>query len=287
MTPLRQRMIRDMQLRNMSPETQEGYLRSVAGFARFHNRPPDRLGRQQIEDYFIHLLTVRKLAPGTCDVIATGLRFFYTVTLGRDPRQIPLPPRHRSSRLPEILSAGELRRLFAAPSCRKHRVLLMAAYGGGLRVSEVVRLKPTDIQSDRMMIRVEQGKGRKDRYTLLSQSLLAELRTYWREERPSEWLFPGRPPLRPLTKRAAQLVYARAVRTAGITRRGGIHTLRHCFATHLLEAGVDARTIQLLMGHRSILTTMRYLQVTRKKLEGTQSPLDLVLSPPAIGASLP
>lgn len=283
MTPLREQMIRTMQLRNLSPNTQEGYLRSVADFAAYHHRPPDQLSNREIEDYFIHLLTKRKLAPGTCHFIASGIRFFYTVTLGRDPRTIPPPPRNKVSHLPEILSQEELRRLLAAPDYHKHRVLLMTAYGAGLRVSELVHLKVTDIHSDRMMIRVEQGKGRKDRYTLLSSRLLIELRAYWREERPSRWLFPGQPSHRSMTPRAAQKVYALAVRKAGIRRRGGIHTLRHCFATHLLEAGVDARTIQLLMGHRSILSTMRYLQVTRKKLEGTPSPLDLVI-PPADGA---
>ena len=280
MTSLRERMIRDMQLRNLAPGTQAGYLRSVAGFASYHNRPPDQLGSREYEDYFLHLLTKRKLTPGTCYIVATGLRFFLTVTLGRDPRTFPLPPQRKVTRLPEILSHEELGRLFAVPQSIKHRVLLMTAYGAGLRVSELVHLKVTDIHSDRMMIRVEQGKGRKDRYTLLSPRLLTELRTYWRDERPPQWLFPGQPSHRPMSPRAAQKIYARAVRQAGIRRRGGIHALRHGFATHLLEAGRDARTIQLLMGHRSILSTMRYLQVTQKTLEGTPSPLDLLVPPP-------
>ena len=186
-------------------------------------------------------------------------------------------------RLPEILSAQELERLFATAPPGKHRVVLLSAYGGGLRVSEVVRLKVTDIHSDRMMMRVEQGKGRRDRYTLLSKRLLEELRSYWKTLRPHPWLFPGHHRQRHMTPRMAQKIYTSAVKKASIHRRGGIHTLRHCFATHLMEAGVDIRTIQILMGHRSILTTMRYLQVTRKKLDGTVSPLDLLEIPREAG----
>lgn len=154
----------------------------------------------------------------------------------------------------------------------------MTAYGGGLRVSELVRLKVTDIHSDRMTIRVDQGKGRKDRYTLLSQRLLQQLRIYWKIKRPAVWLFPGNSQS-PMSTRMAQRIYTQGASKAGITRKGGIHTLRHCFATHLLEAGEDIRTIQLLMGHSSILSTVRYLQITSKTLQGTQSPLDLLAVP--------
>jgi site-specific recombinase XerD len=183
-----------------------------------------------------------------------------------------------SKRLPEILSGKELERLFGVTTNIKHRVLLMTAYAGGLRVSEVVRLKVTDIHSDRMMIRVEQGKGRKDRYTLLSERLLGELRAYWKLKHPDPWLFPGHSNL-PMTREMAHHIYVTAVKKAGLRRQGGIHTLRHCFATHLLEAGVDLRTIQLLMGHNSIRTTVRYLQMTSKTLQGTRSPLDLIALP--------
>ena len=169
--------------------------------------------------------------------------------------------------------------MFAALRNIKHHVLLMTTYAGGLRVSEVVRLKVTDIHSDRMMIRVDQGKGKKDRYTLLSKRLLEELRSYWQIKRPAVWLFPGIKRQKPLCARMAEKVYTQAVAKAGITRKGGIHTLRHCFATHLLEAGEDIRTIQLLMGHSSILSTVRYLQVTSKTLQGTRSPLDLLAVP--------
>jgi site-specific recombinase XerD len=193
--------------------------------------------------------------------------------------RLALPPRKSEKRLPEILSAEEVGSLLAAANNLKHRVLLQAAYSAGLRVSELVHLKITDIDSDRMMIRVDQGKGHKDRYTLLSPRLLQDLRDYWRKYRPSSWLFPGQNPDRPLDRSSASKVFDAAKEKAGIHKVGGIHSLRHAFATHLLEAGVDARTIQILMGHRSILSTMRYLQVTRKKLGTTQSPLDLLAIP--------
>jgi len=279
MSELRKRMIRDMQLRNFSSGTQRAYLRAVAGLAQYYNCSPDTIGAEQIQDYIVYLLSERKLAVGSCHGIITGLRFFYTVTLRQDGASVSIPQIKRETRLPQILGPEQLERVFAAPRNPKHRVLLMSAYSAGLRVNELVHLKVTDIHSDRMMIRVEQGKGKKDRYTLLSKRLLEELRRYWKIKRPTVWLFPGIKRHKPLCARMAQKVYAQAVAKAGITRKGGIHTLRHCFATHLLEAGVDIRTIQLLMGHSSILTTVRYLQVTSKTLQGTQSPLDLLAVP--------
>jgi integrase/recombinase XerD len=173
------------------------------------------------------------------------------------------------------MSVEELQRLFTSAANPRHRALLMTTYAAGLRVSEVVRLQPADIESDRMLIRVNQGKGRKDRYTLLSARLLAELRTYWKLYRPTAWLFPGKDATQPLPIATAQKLYYHAKRAAGITHGKGIHTLRHCFATHLLEAGVDLRTIQLLLGHRSIDTTTRYLHITRQHLAKVHSPFDL------------
>jgi site-specific recombinase XerD len=278
MTTLRQKMIRDMQLRNFSPATQKNYINSVSGLAKHYNRSPDRIRPVEIQDYIVYLLTVRKIAVGSCHTFITGLRFFYTVTLEQDPSRAPIPPIKYVRRLPDIHSGKELEKLFAAERNIKHRVMLMTAYGGGLRASEIVHLKITDIHSDRMMIRVEQGKGRKDRYTLLSKRLLEELRHYWKIKQPEPWLFPGYSN-RPLTREMAYHIYAKAAQKAGIKRKGGIHILRHCFATHLLEAGVDLRTIQLLMGHSSIRSTVRYLQVTSKTLQGTRSPLDLLAIP--------
>jgi len=279
MSELRKRMIRDMELRNFSPTTQRGYLRAVTGLAEYYHRSPDRISTEEIQDYVVYLLSERKVAVGTCHAIITALRFFYIVTLEQNGASVTIPQIKRETRLPEILGFEQLERVFAAPRNPKHRVLLMTAYSGGLRVSELVRLKVTDIHSDRMMIRVEQGKGKKDRYTLLSKRLLSELRAYWKIKRPPVWLFPGIHLHKPGCARMAQKAYAKAVAKAGITRKGGIHTLRHCFATHLLEAGEDIRTIQLLMGHSSILTTVRYLQVTSKTLQGTRSPLDLLAVP--------
>jgi integrase/recombinase XerD len=278
MSRLREKMIRDMQLRNFSIETQRSYINSVAGLAKYYRRSPDLISPAEIQDYVIYLLNERKLAIGSCHVIVTALRFFYSVTLGENKDRAPIPEIKSSRRLPEILSGEELERLFAVVKNIKHRLVLMTAYGGGLRASELVQLKVTDIHSDRMMIRVEQGKGRKDRYTVLSKRLLAELRSYWRIKHPKLWLFPGRSN-QPMTRRMTYHIYVDAIKKAGINRKGGIHTLRHCFATHLLEAGENLRTIQLLMGHSSIQTTVRYLQVTSKSLLGTKSPLDLLPSP--------
>jgi site-specific recombinase XerD len=229
-------MIRDMELRNFSPTTQRGYLRAVTGLAEYYHRSPDRISTEEIQDYVVYLLSERKVAVGTCHAIITALRFFYIVTLEQNGASVTIPQIKRETRLPEILGPEQLERVFAAPRNLKHRVLLMTAYGGGLRVSELVHLKVTDIHSDRMMIRVEQGKGKKDRYTLLSKRLLGELRSYWEIKRPPVWLFPGIHLHKPGCARMAQKAYAKAVARAGITRKGGIHTLRHCFATHLLEA---------------------------------------------------
>ena len=276
MTPLRQKMINDMILRRFSPKTQEAYVSAVAGLARHYKQPPDKINKQMIQDYLLYLMKDRKLSWSSCNVAVSGLRFFYTQTLGLESVFLSIPPRKKEHHLPEILSAEELERLFAALTNQKHRTLLMTTYAAGLRVSEVVSLKVTDIDSQRMMIRVQQGKGRKDRYTILSPRLLKELRIYWRMYRPLLWLFPGRNPDNPLPVETAQRVYYHAKDKSGIKKSKGIHTLRHCFATHLLEAGVDLRTIQTLMGHTSIMTTMIYLQVTRKHLSSTQSPLDLL-----------
>ena len=279
MTLLRQRMIRDLQLRRLADRTQQTYVQAVAGLAKYYKQSPDQIDDQKVQDYLLHLLNERKLSWSTCDLYAAGIAFFYRVTLGRPASQFTLPPRRHAQRLPEILSDQELERLFAAAVNPKHRVMLMAAYGGGLRLSEVLHLRAKDIDSQRMMIRVEQGKGNKDRYTLLSQRLLENLRAYWKLQRPAVWLFPGRDPQKPLHPRSLHGVYTAAKHKAGIRKHGGLHTLRHCFGTHLLEAGTDLRTIQILMGHRHIQSTIRYLQLARHTLEATQSPLDRLPRP--------
>lgn len=276
MSELRDRMIRDMQLRRFSDRTQESYLYGVRGIAKHYMRPPNQLTDREIQDYILYMLNERKLAWSTCNISVSALRFLYGTTLGRTSTCLSIPPRKTEQRLPQILSVQELERLFNVTRNPKHRALLMTVYAAGLRVGEAVRLKATDIDGDRMTIRIQQGKGRKDRYTTLSPRLLKELRGYWKRCRPSEWLFPGKFPDRPMPRDTAYTIYVKAQLKAGIHKTGGIHSLRHAFATHMLEAGVDLRTLQILMGHRSLMTTQRYLRVTRKNLGAPGRPMDLL-----------
>ena len=280
MTELRQKMINEMTLRRFAQKTQQAYVGAVAGLAKYYKQSPEKINKEMIQDYLLYLMQERKLSWNSCNVAVSGLRFFYTRTLGMDSMFLNIPPRKKDSILPEIFSTEELESLFSVLTNQKHRTLLMTTYAAGLRVSEVVGLRVLDIDSKRMMIRIQQGKGRKDRYTILSERLLRELRIYWKKYRPGKWLFYSeRNTGRPLCVNTAQRVYNQAKDKAGITKGKGIHTLRHCFATHLLEAGVNLRTIQILMGHKSILTTMTYLHVTRKHISSTQSPLDLLEIP--------
>lgn len=279
MTALRTEMIKQMQVHRLAPKTQRAYIDAVKGLATFYRQSPERLTPRHLQDYVHHLLVQRKLAWSTCNIAIHAFRFLYVKTLNQDDVRLNLPPCKREQKLPEVLSTQEVERLLTRLGNPKHRVLLMTTYAAGLRVSEVVRLQLTDIDSQRMAIRVRQGKGRKDRETLLSSRLLIELRAYWKRERSRPWLFPGQDRQRPLSVGCAQRIYYKAKRHAGIERGQGIHTLRHCFATHLLEAGVDPRTLQVLLGHRSLNTTMRYLQVTRRHMLNVRSPLDLVTLP--------
>lgn len=276
MKPLRQKMINDMRLRRFAESTQEAYVSAVADLAKHYKQSPDLLDKEKIQKYLLYLMDERHLAWSTCNVIVSGIRFFYTQTLGIDSMHLGIPPMKTQKKLPEILSFQEIERMFKCAFDLKQRVALMTTYGAGLRVSELVNLRISDIDSKRMTIKVRQGKGNKDRYSILSSRLLTELRTYYREYRPRFWLFHGTYNDRQLHIGTAQKMYYTAKKRAGITKEGGIHTLRHCFATHMLEAGVDLRTIQSLMGHTSIMTTMNYLRVTSKKLAATKSPLDLI-----------
>jgi integrase/recombinase XerD len=275
MTPLRQRMLEDLRVRNFSPTTQRAYIYAVARFAQHFGKSPELLGPEDIRAYQLHLLS-KQLAWSTFKVSVCALRFLYGVTLGKDwaVRHIPYPRQPR--KLPVILSLAELQQFFEAIPNLKHRAALMTAYAAGLRVSEVVALKITDIDSQRMVIRIEQGKGGKDRYVMLSPRLLMLLRTYWKTVRPKEWLFTGYKPNQHLSVRALQVVCHNAWQNSGLTKPVTMHSLRHCFATHLLEKGTDLRTIQLLMGHRSLATTGRYLSVAASSICSTASPLDLL-----------
>lgn len=276
MTPLRQRMLEDMSIRNLAENTQSAYLQQIAAYARYFNRSPDQLGPEEIRTYQLYLMEVRALTPSSICVATGALRFLYKVTLKRPwaVEEIPMPKRPR--KLPEILSPEEVMHFLSAITNHKHRAILMTAYAAGLRVSEATHIKVTDIDSQRMMLRVEQGKGMKDRYVMLSPRLLDVLRTYWKSARPTQWLFPGEVPGQPITREAVGLACQKARRDAGITKPITPHSLRHAFASHLLESGANLRTIQLLLGHRSLATTARYLKVATTTVCATTSPFDLL-----------
>ena len=276
MTPLRQRMLEDMSIRNLAENTQSAYLQQIAAYSRYFNRSPDQLGPEEIRTYQLYLMEVRALTPSSICVATGALRFLYKVTLKRTwaVEEIPMPKRPR--KLPEILSPKEVMHFLNAITNHKHRAILMTAYAAGLRVSEATHLKVTDIDSQRMMLRVEQGKGMKDRYVMLSPRLLDVLRSYWKSARPTQWMFPGEVPGQPITREAVGLACQKARRDAGITKPITPHSLRHAFATHLLESGADLRTIQLLLGHRSLATTARYLKVATSTVCATASPFDLL-----------
>jgi len=279
MTELRRRMDNDMVLRGMAERTRDSYLAAVARMARFYGRSPNQITEGEVQAYLLHMIREKKLSWSTCNIAASGLRFFYHVTLRRDRVEFSIPSPQPPSQLPEILSREEVLRLIHAARLRKHRALLATTYAAGLRVSEVVQLKITDVDSDRMTLRVEQGKGAKDRYTLLSPRLLEELRLYWSECRPVRWLFPTPRSPNPMHISTAQKIYTAAKLKAGITKRGGIHALRHAFATHLLEAGTDLHTIQRLLGHGHISATQRYFHLAHPTLMATPSSLDLLDRP--------
>lgn len=277
MGTLRQNMIEAMKLRAFSPRTQECYVAGVASLARHFHQSPDQLDGEKIKAYVLSLTEERSLAWSSVNQAIAALRFFYLQVLGWKQVELPLPPRKKSTRLPVVLSREELERLFACARTPRDRMLLRTTYAAGLRLSEVIHLKVSDLDGARGTIRVEQGKGAKDRYSILPPRLLEELRLYWKLCHPTNWLFPSRrDPRRAMDDTAVQKIYYQAKARAGITRGHGIHTLRHCFATHLLEAGVDLRTIQLLLGHTSITTTMRYLQVRSELLKTRLNHLDLL-----------
>lgn len=262
MTKLREQMTNEMVLRGLAPNTQRTYLQAVTLLARHYGRSPDCLSKREVKSYLLYLHQAGDRSTSTCNVAAAAMRFLYHHVLGRSVTEFEIPFARKPKQLPQVLSREEVSRLLTRTEFRKHRVLFMIAYCAGLRVSEIVALRPVDIDSDRMVIRVEQGKGGKDRLTLLSPRLLAELREYWRCAQPGEYLFPS--PLRsgPLSAPALKYAFTRAKQRAEIKKPGGIHLLRHAFATHMLEAGVDLHTLQRLLGHRSMRTTTRYIHLT-------------------------
>jgi integrase/recombinase XerD len=281
-SPLRQRMIDDMKIRNLSPNTQSIYISAVARFSAYHRRSPDELGLEDVRDYHLHLVS-RKLKPATINPIIGALRFFYRITLGQKHIASEIPYVRRADALPAVLAREEVERLLKTIGNLKMRTAFITIYAAGLRVSELVALTARDIDSTRMVIVIRHGKGGKDRYVMLSEQLLAILRDYWKRTRPTHWLFPGPDPLQPVTTRSLQRVFHAAAEAAGLDKNVTVHTLRHSFATHLLEQKVDIRVIQGLLGHRNINSTTRYTRVAMDMIRQIQSPLERlnIKSPPA------
>jgi integrase/recombinase XerD len=293
MTPLRQRMLEDMQLRNLGSETQRAYVFYVKGLAQFYQTSPDQLSLEEIREYQLHLINERGLSPQAVNQFVSAVKFFYNVTLETPWPEGALPRCRVPHKLPVVLSADEVYEFFRHVCTIRYRAALMTAYGAGLRVSEVVSLQIGDIDSKRMLIRVRQGKGKKDRYAMLSPRLLEVLRSWWRSQHPAgqrrqtspqDWLFPLWRKGRHMRADSLQTVCREAAQAAGLSKRVTVHTLRHCFASHLLENGADIRIIQVLLGHSRIDTTARYAAVSPPTISATQSPLER-LGPRASGST--
>lgn len=278
MSTLRQRMNEAMVLRGFAERTKETYLACVSGLAKYYGRSPDKLDAAAIQAYLLHLICERKLAYASVNQAVCAIRFLFAVVLGQREVAFDIPMAKVPKRLPQILTRNEVTRLLSSARDIRARTLLTTTYAAGLRLSEVCNLQLTDIESspERMCLKVRQGKGGKDRYTLLSPRLLEALRLYWQACRPKGWLFPNRAGNGPIDHSTVQRSYQAAREAAGIERGGGIHSLRHAFATHLLEAGVDIHTIQCLLGHGHVSTTMRYFHLAQSRLTGTTSPLELL-----------
>lgn len=275
MTPLRKRMVDDMRIRNFSPGTIESYTRVVAQFARHFGTSPDSLGIEHVREYQLFLLDKKKVAWTTFNVAICALNFFYKSTLRREWNNTHIPFPKKEKKLPVILSVDEIAAFFAVIENLKHWTIFTLMYATGLRVSEALHLIPGDIDSKRMVIRVRQGKGKKDRYIPLTSTLLGSLREYWKDYRPETWLFAGQIPGKPLTRAAVAMLCPTLRKKAGIKKPLTPHTMRHCFATHLLEAGTDLRTIQLLLGHRNLKSTSVYLHVATRAPQVTDKLTDL------------
>ena len=280
MTKLRQRFIEEMVLRGFSPRTQEAYVSAVYQLAKFFNRSPDTLSDEEVRQYLLHLAQGKKLAASSRNQVTCAFRFFYGHVLGRPVDNIKkvLPWVRREVRRAQVFAVSELEQLFTQGcSHPRHRAFLMTVYGAGLRLEEACHLHSEDILSERHQIRVVAGKGKKDRYTLLAPRLLEELRNYWKWCRPKIWLFPSSSnPANPLPDITAQRIFYNAVERAKLPRKGGIHSLRHSFATHLLESGVEITVVQRLLGHSSLSTTAKYLHVREERMAALGGPLQLL-----------
>jgi integrase/recombinase XerD len=278
MTPLRQRFIDDLRLRNYSLRTIETYVGQVVAFARHFGRSPDLLGPNEVRVYQLHLLE-RRVSWSTFNQAVCALRFFYGTTLGRPEQLKSIPYGKRPKTLPSVLSPDEVLRLLNAAAPGRDRLFLQVAYGCGLRLSELMHLRVGDIDSARMVLHVRQGKGAKDRLVPLASRLLEELRAYWRMYRPHAWLFPGHKADQPMSGGNVQRRFGLALKQASLSKRCSMHTLRHSYATHLLEAGVDLVTLKALLGHTSLETTAHYLHLSTRRLQQTPSLLDLLVVP--------
>ena len=282
-SPLRQRMIEDMRMRKLAPTTQIGYIRAVRHFAGYLGRSPDTASNEDVRRFQLRLSS-DGISAASMNNTVSGLRFFFRVTLGRADIASHLPFVRQPQKLPIVLSPEEVSRFLEAAPGLKYKAAFSVAYGAGLRASEVMSLKPADIDSKRMVIRVEQGKGRKDRYVMLSPQLLELLRDWWRVGQPQGWLFPGRVLGAPLTTRQLNRACHAAAQMAGLEKPVSLHTLRHSFATHLLEQNIDIRVIQVLLGHAKLDTTALYTQVATKTIRKVTSPLDQLIRKSKTGA---
>jgi integrase/recombinase XerD len=276
-------MTEDMQVRNLALNTQTSYVQQISLFARHFNKSPEELGPEDIRSYQVYLTNEKKLATGSILIAVAALRFLYKISLKRQwPFDDVIPSPKKPQTLPIVLSPEEVLQFLDCVGNTKHRAILSTCYAAGLRISEVVRLTIPDIDSARMVIRVGQGKGQKDRYVMLSPRLLEILRNWWRVEKPLQWLFPGDIPGQHISKDAVEQACQKARRLCPIRKPTTPHSLRHAFAVHLLESGTDVRTIQLLLGHRSLATTARYLRIATSKVCSASSPLDLLPRPVSI-----
>jgi integrase/recombinase XerD len=277
MGKLHDQMREDLLLKAYSPHTQNSYLRCARHFASHYMRSPQEMGEKEIRGFLLHLVRDRKASPATQDMYVNALKFLYTVTLKRPEVVNDISHPKRPHTLPVILSPEEVLRIFEAIRSVKYKAIIATAYAAGLRVSEVCGLRIADIDSQRMRIHVRAGKGKKDRYVMLGESLLALLRQYYQAARPKgEYLFPGQKPQRHITTTAVNKVLRQVIAETGLSKRVTMHTLRHCFATHLLEAGTDIRILQVLLGHSSIRTTLRYTHITDRLIQKLVSPLDMI-----------
>lgn len=274
MTELREQYKRDLEIKAFSPNTQKSYIKQMVAFSKYYGKSPDLLGQEEIKNYLHYIVSERNLSKSYVNQVYSALKFFYETTLGREWDLKRIPRAKKDRKLPQVLSRSEVKGILDCTRNIKHKAILTTIYASGLRIGEAVNLKLTDIDSTNMQIRVRLGKGNKDRLTILSQSNLDLLRYYYKYYKPAHWLFPGQDESKPLTTRTVERVFENSKAKAGITIPGNAHILRHSFATHLLEDGIDVHYIQYFLGHSSPQTTSIYLHVTAAKTKNIKSPFD-------------